>query len=63
MNTQPKVRWVCPICRATVRTFWHNGVLIFTAHGGDVLRGECCEASGWLVEDDDARVEVPRGDH
>ena len=49
---------MCPICHATVRTFWHNGVRIFYTHGGEVLSGDYCEASGWLVEDDDARVEV-----
>lgn len=51
-------RWICPLCDKPTRTFWHNGRRIFYTHGGDVLAGEQCKASGWIVEDEDKRIEV-----
>lgn len=43
----------CPLCGRRVRTFVDRGERIFTMHGPDYMNGDSCEASGWLVEDDD----------
>lgn len=44
----------CPLCSKNVRTFWWHGRRIYEGHsianGGPA---ELCDATGWLVEDDE----------
>lgn len=51
----------CPLCTRTIGTFEHNGRRIYMHHNGagSTNASMVCEASGWLVEDDELVV-VPR---
>lgn len=45
----------CPICQRTTGTFVHNGRRIYVHHyrPDRTNSAEPCDASGWLVEDDE----------
>lgn len=61
-------RAVCPLCDRTTATFTHNGRRIYVQHymtnrgRAHILGDGVCEASGWLVEDDELVVipQTPR---
>lgn len=49
-------RALCPLCHRKVRVFVHNRRTIFEHHQavpGMPGLGTVCEATGWLVEDDE----------
>ena len=43
----------CPVCASTVTVFWHGTRRLFSFHGPAPIDADSCEASGWLVEDDE----------
>lgn len=51
----------CPLCGRTTGTFVHNGRRIYQHHyrPDRINSAEPCDASGWLVEDDEL-VTKPR---
>lgn len=51
----------CPLCTRITGTFTHNGRRIYNHHyaEGRTNAAMVCDASGWIVEDDELVV-VPR---
>lgn len=52
----------CPLCHRVTGTFVHNGRRIFQHHyaEGRTNAAVVCDASGWIVEDDELRVVARR---
>lgn len=49
----------CPLCRRVIPTFVHRGRAIYLHHNPTrALSVAPCDASGWLVEDDEVIVEA-----
>jgi hypothetical protein len=57
MSGQPRA--TCPVCESVVRIFYWHGALIYDCHGPDLHAGDSCEASAWLVEDDEI-IQAPK---
>ena len=55
-------RAICPLCGRGVPTFIHGSRVIYVHHNrtGKPTTADVCDASGWLVEDDEVERD-PRG--
>lgn len=58
------IRACCPLCQRPVKTFHHNGRLIYEFHASGPARmsenyANRCDGSGWLVEDDELIEAAP----
>lgn len=52
-------RVICPVCGATTCSPYKevDGKWYFPHHGPHIMEGDSCEASGWLIEDEDIATE------
>lgn len=44
---------MCPCCGKQTKTFVWGRQRIYVTHGAGIAEGTSCEASGWLVEDEE----------
>lgn len=55
MKIDTNTRIACPVCgnRAAKPYKEADGSWCFPTHGPDIINGDSCEASGWLIEETD----------